>query len=457
MVSQGVLECPGGGWSFECGCPVDHNYCWPRPDTRCCDRLLITDETPPDEAALIERMLRMSVEILHGMSGRQFGLCSRTIRPCKDDCGAMARPVWGWAANGGLLEPMLDGGKWYNAICGQCVSDCSCGSVCEVSLPALVQRVVQVRLDGVVLDPETYRVDNRRKLVRLGATIVPAPEVVTVLDGNMFDAATRYCFPVDVLAPEGLIATADPTPPFCFTVDPNGPGQQVVFADGPDCHLFTVDVALADSGRPVVLVAGGGIGTFVFTPQNLTAGQSATSAWKNDLRLKIRYVSGASADLSEFGSLTLVDGSSTIEACFERRVFGDVVDCWPTCQDMSKPATEPGTFEVTYLRGKPVPEYGLWAAGLLACELIKACAPAGDDCGCKLPSNVQSVVREGVSIDMEAFVLGGGQNAGFGRTGIPEVDLWLATVNPAKLTSRSRAYSPDKRTPRRTTWPCADD
>jgi len=138
------------------------------------------------------------------------------------------------------------------------------------------------------------------------------------------------------------------------------------------------------------------------------------------------------------------------------RVFGAGVECWPTCQDMSLPPTEPNTFEVTYLRGKPVPEYGLWAAGLLACELIKACASPGEDCLCRLPANVQSVVREGVSIDLEAFRLGGAGDPLFGRTGIPEVDLWLSTVNPNRLTSRARAYSPDKRPPRRTTWPCDD-
>lgn len=456
MVSQGVLECPGG-WENTCGCLRDHNYCWPRPDTRCCDRLLITDETPPDEAALIERMLRMSVEILHGMSGRQFGLCRRTIRPCRDECGrGMARPAWGWAANGGILEPYLDSGQWFNNPCGKCFTDCSCSSVCEVSLPALVQSIVEVRLDGVVLDPSTYRVDNRRKLVRLATTIVAAPEVLTDVHMNWAEADTTACFPVDPILIENMAIVPGPTPPFCYQSPPLTGGQHAVMTG--DCPTMSIDVAGNDAGTPIAFTSGAGFGPFHFpAATNVTAGGQAVSGWTNDVRMVIKYLSGPGVVVDENGQMPLPGGTSVFQICFERRTFGGDVACWPTCQEMGLPATEPGTFEVTYLRGKPVPEYGLWAAGLLACELIKACAPPGDNCACRLPDNVQSVVREGVSIDLDVFRLGGTGDPEFGRTGIPEVDLWLSTVNPNRATSRARAYSPDRRPPRRTTWPCADD
>lgn len=451
MVSMPVLECPGG-WENTCGCQRDHNHCWPRPDTRCCDRLQITDETPPEQAALIERMLRMSVEILNGLSGRQFGLCRRTIRPCRDDCGRGPRPVYGYSANGGLLEPMLDGGQWFNNVCGKCVSDCACSSVCEVSLPALAQSIVEVRLDGAVLDPETYRIDNRRKLVRVGVTIADAPDVAPMFVTNMGEADTKFCFPVDPAGVVNMALNGDPTPPFCYQSPPLQGGQRAVM--NPGCQLFTIQVAAGDVGSPVDLLEAGEVLYAFPASTNLTAGGVVRSQWKNDVRMVVHYVSGPGIVVDGNGEFLAPAGSSTVEVCFERRTFGGDVDCWPTCQEMSLPATQAGTFEVTYLRGKPVPEYGLWAAGLLACELIKACAPAGDDCGCKLPTNVQSVVREGVSIDMEAFVLGAGGDAG--RTGIPEVDLWLKMVNPYNSPTRSRAYSPDRRPPRRTTWPCDD-
>ena len=40
-----------------------------------------------------------------------------------------------------------------------------------------------------------------------------------------------------------------------------------------------------------------------------------------------------------------------------------------------------------------------------------------------------------------------------GRTGLPGVDMWIATVNPYGLPSASRVYSPDMRRPRMQQWP----
>lgn len=40
-----------------------------------------------------------------------------------------------------------------------------------------------------------------------------------------------------------------------------------------------------------------------------------------------------------------------------------------------------------------------------------------------------------------------------GRTGLAMVDMWLTTVNPYRLTSPSRVYSPDFKRPRFTGWP----
>lgn len=122
--------------------------------------------------------------------------------------------------------------------------------------------------------------------------------------------------------------------------------------------------------------------------------------------------------------------------------------CWPTCQDMSLPTTEPGTFEVTYLRGEPVPQAGLWAAGQLACQLLKACGP--DSGACVLPKNAQRIARQGVTVELTPLLVRPG---GFG-TGIPEVDLWLNSVNPYKAAGPSRVYSVDRPAPRMTTWPC---
>lgn len=110
-------------------------------------------------------------------------------------------------------------------------------------------------------------------------------------------------------------------------------------------------------------------------------------------------------------------------------------ECWPECQNMNLESPADGTFEVTYGRGTPVPVAGQIAAGLLACEFAKACA-GGD---CRLPSNLSSLARQGVEVTMidptDAL------NAGL--TGLPDVDLWIRSVNPGKLISRPKVFSLD--------------
>lgn len=117
------------------------------------------------------------------------------------------------------------------------------------------------------------------------------------------------------------------------------------------------------------------------------------------------------------------------------RLVGINGQCWPTCQNMNLDSPEEGTFEVTYLRGTPLPMAGQIAAGLLACEFLKACQ--GQDCG--LPQNVASITRTGVQVEMidPTDVLTNG------LTGIAEVDLFIRSVNPRGLQRRPRVLSND--------------
>lgn len=118
---------------------------------------------------------------------------------------------------------------------------------------------------------------------------------------------------------------------------------------------------------------------------------------------------------------------------------------WPTCQDLSAPATGTGAWTVTATYGEPVPTIGQIAVGELACELMKACDPslAGD---CRLPPNLQSLVREGVSIQFTEDVQSRLRTDG--RLGIWSVDLFLVSFNPKGLQNRAQVYSPDVHRPR---------
>lgn len=109
---------------------------------------------------------------------------------------------------------------------------------------------------------------------------------------------------------------------------------------------------------------------------------------------------------------------------------------WPCCQDLSAEPGAADTFTVTLTYGAAPPQMGIEAAKILASELVRACTP-GETCA--LPARVTAITRQGVSmalLDPFDFL-------DSGRTGLYSVDLFLSTVNPQGLRSRSSAWSPD--------------
>ncbi|HEX6686807.1 MAG TPA: hypothetical protein VF062_28840 [Candidatus Limnocylindrales bacterium] len=76
----------------------------------------------------------------------------------------------------------------------------------------------------------------------------------------------------------------------------------------------------------------------------------------------------------------------------------------------------------------------------LAHELYLRVSPC-DDCGsCRLPLRTTSVTREGISYDV-GDPLSIDQPGG--TTGLPDVDIWLRSVNPRRSRQASAVYTPD--------------
>lgn len=115
--------------------------------------------------------------------------------------------------------------------------------------------------------------------------------------------------------------------------------------------------------------------------------------------------------------------------------------CWPDCQDITADCDEVGSFCVTYEQGIALDELAIAAASELTCELTKACIPGCKTC--RLPKNVSSVVRRGVSIVFDT------DSSGWLHS-LPAISAFLNAVNPAKLTSASSVWSPDISNPRST-------
>lgn len=266
---------------------TDHAPCWPdpEPDPACCPAWATA--TP----ALREQAARAAAYILWAASGRRHGVCTVTVRPCRDCSDGTT--YYGRGPMAPPFVPVLQNGVWRNCGTGcDCPGPCSCCHVCAVPLEAPAQEIVEVRVDGQVVDPAAYRIDDHRELVR-------------------------------------------------------------------------------------------------------------------------------------------VDG-----------------ECWPSCSDLSAPCDEVGGggFCVTYRRGVPLDAAAMFAYETYACQLLAACT--NDSC-CRLPKRVTSITREGVTMAM----LDPMEMLDKGRTGLYEVDAWLAAVNPAGLRQAPRVYSPDRRPARVTTWP----
>jgi hypothetical protein len=114
---------------------------------------------------------------------------------------------------------------------------------------------------------------------------------------------------------------------------------------------------------------------------------------------------------------------------------------WPTSQIFDLPLTEVGTFGVTFMFGQAVPSGGIRAAKTYAREMCLAAMGQPN----RLPSRITSISRQGVNavvLDVMDFI-------SQGRTGVPEVDMWIKSVNPYFLTRPASVWSPDIGRPQR--------
>lgn len=102
---------------------------------------------------------------------------------------------------------------------------------------------------------------------------------------------------------------------------------------------------------------------------------------------------------------------------------------WPS-QNLTLPLDEPGTWSVTYSRGTEPPAGTGVLVALLAKEFLDACGGGK----CRLPRRVQTVSRQGVTYNMVDPT----DIYKEGLTGLSEIDIWLASVNPNRLQAPPR-------------------
>lgn len=151
--------------------PEVTDYCWPVDETAC-------SEFENYEEPVRELAKSLAASSMLVLTGYQVGGCPGTLRPCSVGCAA-GYPNWTW--NNGTFLPLNMAGTWINVTCG-CGWACDHAGVEGVRLPGYVTSVQEVKVDGTVLDPSTYRVDNHNELVRLDGGTWPARQDMGLAD-----------------------------------------------------------------------------------------------------------------------------------------------------------------------------------------------------------------------------------------------------------------------------------
>lgn len=98
--------------------------------------------------------------VLDAFTGHQFMQCPVTVRPCGPTCSSMGGyatwPVGGPSPSSPnpWMIPYVVAGQWRNCGCG---GGCQCAPACRVELGGPVAEVTEVKVNGLVLDPDAYR------------------------------------------------------------------------------------------------------------------------------------------------------------------------------------------------------------------------------------------------------------------------------------------------------------
>lgn len=127
---------------------------------------------------------QMAIFILWGATGRQYGACPTTVRPCWQrraplyqtwPVGLNGEGYWGLRGNADGSIQLLGG------MCG-CSGSCACEPD-QILLPGRVQSITSVVIDGAVLDPSQYLLQGSY-LVRANGELWPMMQDLSRAPGS---------------------------------------------------------------------------------------------------------------------------------------------------------------------------------------------------------------------------------------------------------------------------------
>lgn len=132
----------------------------------------------------------VATELLYRLSGQQYpGVCVDKIRPCRNP-GVAVQSV-DYVASGGSRPLVWHGG------CVDCSGGIGCGCTAHdaVRLPHVpVRQITEVKIDGVALTADDYRLVDRRWLIRSNGAAWPCCNDLAKLDTEEGTFSVAYTF-----------------------------------------------------------------------------------------------------------------------------------------------------------------------------------------------------------------------------------------------------------------------
>lgn len=109
--------------------------------------------------ASVQSACDIATDLLYTLSGAQWGgSCSLTVRPCNP--ASCYSSGGSWVSASGTFTP-TDESSWP-------ARGCTCASLPQIDLGYWpITTITQIKVDGAVVDPTTYRLDEQRYLIRL--------------------------------------------------------------------------------------------------------------------------------------------------------------------------------------------------------------------------------------------------------------------------------------------------
>jgi hypothetical protein len=162
--------------------PDEPTHCWPIDETAC-------DDWTEFDPAIQDLAVGYAGITMRMLTAYAVGACPLTVRPCGVPCVSRSSR-WSWT--GGTFVPVIGaGGAWINMTCG-CAWGCSHPAMSTITLPGLNGKVVEVKVDGAVLSPTAYRIDNGNQLVRTDGEQWPASQDMAAADDQPGTFSVTY-------------------------------------------------------------------------------------------------------------------------------------------------------------------------------------------------------------------------------------------------------------------------